>query len=275
MAVNIDGDGLIELGGTSTTQGRLRLKEDTDNGTNYVELQAPPNLASDVTFVLPDTDGTNGQALITNGSGALSFGTIPEGGDYVMQTFTAPGTWTKPAGLKKVKVTVVGGGGGSGNNNPALYAGGTSGGAGGASIRYIPAPSIPGPVTVTRGAGGAGLPGPNTNISIRATTGGTSSFGAFASATGGQGGFVNPGPLSPQQTAGGIGSSGDLNIRGGQLTSPIGLGLGGADSIFGGGGTKSGQAGLLGGGAGAPGPSGAILAGTAGGNGVIIVEEFY
>ena len=38
---------------------------------------AGPNTASTVTFTLPSADGTNGQALTTNGSGTLSFGTLP------------------------------------------------------------------------------------------------------------------------------------------------------------------------------------------------------
>lgn len=53
MAVDINGDGLIALGGTSTTQGRLRLAEDTDNGTNYVELTAPASLANSITLTMP------------------------------------------------------------------------------------------------------------------------------------------------------------------------------------------------------------------------------
>ena len=53
MAVDIDGNGLIALGGTSTTQGRVRLAEDTDNGTNYVELTAPAALASNITLTMP------------------------------------------------------------------------------------------------------------------------------------------------------------------------------------------------------------------------------
>lgn len=73
MAITINGDGLIEVGGTSTTQGRVRLAEDSDNGTNYVELQAPATLASNLTFTFPDSAGTSGQVLQTNGSGALSF----------------------------------------------------------------------------------------------------------------------------------------------------------------------------------------------------------
>ena len=60
MAVDINGDGLIALGGTSTTQGRVRLAEDTDNGTNYVELTAPALLASNVTLTMPSTTSTLG-----------------------------------------------------------------------------------------------------------------------------------------------------------------------------------------------------------------------
>ena len=52
----------------------LKLYEDTDNGTNYVSLKAADNIASNLTFTLPSADGSNGQALVTNGSGTLSFG---------------------------------------------------------------------------------------------------------------------------------------------------------------------------------------------------------
>lgn len=75
MPAIINGDGIFTAEGTSTTQGRLRLGEDIDNGSNYVELQAAANIPSNVTFTLPSADGTAGQALITNGSGTLSFGT--------------------------------------------------------------------------------------------------------------------------------------------------------------------------------------------------------
>ena len=58
MAINIDGNGLITLGGTASTQGRVRLSEDTDNGTNYIELTAPASVASDKTITFPDATGT-------------------------------------------------------------------------------------------------------------------------------------------------------------------------------------------------------------------------
>jgi hypothetical protein len=77
MAVDINGDGLIALGGTSTTQGRLRLAEDTDNGTNYVELTATASVASNRTVTFPDAniDFTTGLGAAQGGTGLTSAGT--------------------------------------------------------------------------------------------------------------------------------------------------------------------------------------------------------
>jgi hypothetical protein len=47
---------------------------DADN-TNYISLRAGATIASNVSFTLPTADGTSGQAIVTNGSGALSFAT--------------------------------------------------------------------------------------------------------------------------------------------------------------------------------------------------------
>lgn len=56
------------------SQGDLRLAD--SDSSHYIALQAPAAVASNVTFTLPGTDGTNGQALVTNGSGTLSFATV-------------------------------------------------------------------------------------------------------------------------------------------------------------------------------------------------------
>jgi hypothetical protein len=64
----------LDVAGTSAAGATLKLYEDTDNGTNFVGLKAADTIATNVTFTLPAADGTNGQALVTNGSGALSFG---------------------------------------------------------------------------------------------------------------------------------------------------------------------------------------------------------
>jgi hypothetical protein len=54
-----------------TAQGDLRL-QDTSGG-QYVALQAPGTIATSYTLTLPVDDGTSGQALITDGSGVLSW----------------------------------------------------------------------------------------------------------------------------------------------------------------------------------------------------------
>jgi len=54
----------------------LQLPEATANGVNYVAVKAPNTLAANTTFTLPAADGTNGQFLQTNGSGALAFGNV-------------------------------------------------------------------------------------------------------------------------------------------------------------------------------------------------------
>lgn len=60
MATIIDGTGIVSVEGTSSTQGRVRLYEDTDNGTNYVELQAPASVGSNTTVTVPATTATLG-----------------------------------------------------------------------------------------------------------------------------------------------------------------------------------------------------------------------
>jgi hypothetical protein len=55
-----------------TATGDLRL-QDTSGG-QYVALQAPNTIASSYTLTMPTADGTNGQAILTDGSGNLSFG---------------------------------------------------------------------------------------------------------------------------------------------------------------------------------------------------------
>lgn len=61
---------------SSGAGAQLQLPEATANGSNYVALKSPDSLSSNLTFTLPTADGTNGQVLQTNGSGALTFGTV-------------------------------------------------------------------------------------------------------------------------------------------------------------------------------------------------------
>jgi len=61
---------------TSSTGSGVNLVEGTSNGTSFITLKAPDSLAGIVTYIMPGTDGTDGQFLKTNGSGQLSFADV-------------------------------------------------------------------------------------------------------------------------------------------------------------------------------------------------------
>ena len=208
-----------------------------------------------------------------------------------IKVYTANDTWSKPAGLYAVVIEVVGGGGGGGGIDDAAL--GTvsvgGGGGGGYSRKHVLAASLGSTETVTIGAAGtAGASGGGAG-----GNGGTSSFGAHASATGGTGNSFNnagAGNRTVNGIAGGIGSSGDVNVGGSAGGPSLGLGASnfgitgsGGSSVLGGGGLgrcDSGGAGgtgaVYGGGGGgalSKGSSGAA-AGGAGAAGIVIVYEY-
>ena len=77
-----DGNQLIGGGNfwnleSTTAGGGIKLYEGTNNGTNYVELQSPDALTSNLEFTLPSADASaSGQLLQSNASGVLSFGEV-------------------------------------------------------------------------------------------------------------------------------------------------------------------------------------------------------
>ena len=150
------------------------------------------------------------------------------------QVFTSSGTFTVPDGVTRVKVTVAGGGGNGGNARanfqPSPRGGGVTsaagggGGGGGIAIKFVTGLTPGGTVSVT--VGGAA---------------GTSSFGAFVSATGGGSAAAANGVPGGGGTsftaggAGGTGSGGDINITGGAGRNATGSGTAGGGSLAGGG----------------------------------------
>jgi len=311
-------------GVTSNIQTQLGAKQDTITGA------ATTIVSSDLT-----TD----KALISDGSGKVSASTVTSaelgylsgvtsniqtqltaaaaasgGTTPTRQTFwTGSGSWTKPAGCKYIKVTVVGGGGGSayvaGSAPGGSFTGHASGGGGGAStsIKWIDVTDTTpyGQMNYTVGTGGAG----GTSGSPNGGSGTQSIFNAQTSAfdvrgNPGQGAVTGSLPAGLEGGLGGsAGSSGDINI-GGQAgaygsfsTSPNSVagvdvylgGNGGSSSLGAGGyGGSDGYSGAVartattgsnygyGGGGGGNAQFGiGSKNGTNGAPGIIIVEEFY
>lgn len=99
-------------GGTVT--GNVTLNSQSDirfadaNSNNFIALQAPATVAANLTLTLPAADGSSGQALTTNGSGALAFATIggvPIGAVFHFAASTAPTGFLKANGAAVSRTT--------------------------------------------------------------------------------------------------------------------------------------------------------------------------
>jgi hypothetical protein len=186
-----------------------------------------------------------------------------------INVYTSNSTWTRPSGVKYIKVQVNAAGGGGGGH-------GEGGAAGGYAELFLDVTSISS-VGITIGGGGGG-----TYYSGAAGNGNSSSFGPYVSASGGHG--AN---RQAQHCGGvsGVGSGGNLNIHTGGGYSHHGRDCSSVAESFFGGGTASnypnggqfghnhnGYSALGAGGGGAHFHS---YRGTDGRPGIIIVTNFY
>lgn len=204
MPVIIDGTSGITTPSIDTTTPLITADGGTGTGTLTAGSVLVGNGTSAVNLVAA---GTNGNLLTSNGTTWTS-AAAPAGGFSNMTVFTSPGTFTTPSSTTKVKVTVVGGGGSGANKTPSSSYNATGGAGGGFATGIYPVSASTG-YAVTIGAGGTGVSNP---LYSPGNPGGTSSFGALTSATGGAGG--NTGPGSPPSAIGGTGT-GTLTIPGG------------------------------------------------------------
>jgi hypothetical protein len=262
--------------------------------TQRVQLQLKPGLAGNTgSQAAPATDSgwiglyqiavSYGQTQITAANIAVvptapflawKLPSLRPGFATGVQTYTGSGNFVVPAAVTQVEVEIWGGGSGSFASVPGLPSGG---GTGGGYARKLVTGLVPGGiVSVTVGGGGAA----GSTGGAAAGPGGTSSFGQFVNATGGNLNYLattsTPGNGA---TPAGIGVGGDVNFVGsaGQAGILNQGGMGGASPI--GGAQNSGSTGNAGSfpgggaaGAGTGAAGNAAFNGASGGGGLVVVR---
>lgn len=201
------------------------------------------------------------------------------------QIFTSSGTYTKATNNPSFVVVEVQGGGGGGGGSSVTNSVAGGGGAGGYGMKRIAAASLLSSETVTVGAGGSA-----SSVGSDGGAGGTSSFGAHISCTGGAGGAGATSLASRAGGAGGISTGGDINCTGevggrsiqNATNGYSSTGEGGASRFGGNGAAVTGNANSPGGnavansgsgGGGSSAGAGGQL-GSVGGSGIVIVWEY-
>ena len=218
----------------------------TANGTTFLrgdgQWVAP-------TFSYTETDPkvsatTNDKWCRGDGSAVVCDQDTPSGGGggAAYEVFTASGTWTKP-GTGAIAFVQCWGGGSSGHRSTVSTVRG--GGGGGYNEIWLPLATLPGTVSVTVGAGGAARTSNGVN------PGGTSNFGTYLYAYGGNG-ANGGGPVPVSQGSaflGGTTDGGGTAVNWGTELQPGVYFTGGGGGCCGG--TYPGGSAMYGGGGGA------------------------
>jgi hypothetical protein len=186
LPVTAGGTGVTTLSANSVILG---------NGTSAVQTVAP---------------GTANNILVSDGTkwvsgNATIFGIGVTGGGGRGAIYTANGTFTVPLGISQVKVTVVGGGGGFVISPNLRF--GSNGGDGGVAIKYVTGLVAGQNITITVGTKGASI---NSFVGT-ASSGTPSSFGSFAIASGGGGGYYDAFNIANDGDPG-TGTTGDFSV---------------------------------------------------------------
>jgi hypothetical protein len=103
ITLSPEGSGTVVFTNNAILNSQNDLRFADADSSNWVAFQATSVIASNVTWTLPGTDGTSGQALSTNGSGTLSWqtpfisvsnNTSDSGTNYIEFTTATSGTVT-------------------------------------------------------------------------------------------------------------------------------------------------------------------------------------
>lgn len=210
MASEVKANKISPATGTSVTVSGLNVGSDAQgdilyhDGTDYTRLAKPGTPAGEVlTFATSAT--------------APSWVAASAGGLAGVQVYTASSsTWTKSTRESALGVTItkllvfITGGGAAGTRVSGSF--GMGGGAGGTAIKLIDVSSIAS-VAITIGAGGLDT-GTGSSPSY-GNAGGASAFGVAPATVHCTAGGGSQGSSTGVPGAGGVGASGDMNIKGG------------------------------------------------------------
>lgn len=204
----LSGGTITDSGTIAVTYGSSANSACEGNDPRLSDVRTPTGAAGgdlSGTYPSPGVKALNGQVLASLQTGLLkntAVTGIPSiavaGTDYLkpvmdVQTFSANGTWTKPAGARTIRVQLWsgGGGGGAGRKGAAatIRCGGGGGGSGAFVDQWIDASAAGATESITIGAGGSGALSQTTNSSNggNGTQGGTTSFGSVLVLPGGNG----------------------------------------------------------------------------------------
>jgi len=268
-----------------TTEGNTKVAAVNTAGTTQVSAvnSAGTTQVAAVNAIATGTFKTVGGSSIL-GSGDITI--VTSAGLQSQQVFTASGTWTKPSGITKIKVTVTGGGAGGGSGSSGNNQGG-GGGAGGTAIEIIDVSSVS-TVSVTVGAGGGRSASGDDK---EGNDGATSSFGSYCTGNGGYRGNHSHQARAWYHSLGGAASGGQINLPGGPGgasggdNAQDGPGAPSGGASFWGGGSTGGSEGNVSsvsvdaqvygaGGGGGDHSSGVSNPGAAGKSGIVVIEEY-
>jgi len=103
ITIDPSGTGIFKIAGDTQLQAQGDLRFADSDSSNYVAFQGAGTISSNVTWTLPSADGSANQAIVTNGSGVLSFATAgatltdnntDSGTNYFVFTTSTSGNFT-------------------------------------------------------------------------------------------------------------------------------------------------------------------------------------